>query len=32
MFDSKTYDTLKWVAQFLLPALGRTGLFTGSEE
>ena len=22
MFDSKTYDTLKWVAQFLLPALG----------
>ena len=22
MFDSKTYDTLKWIAQFLLPALG----------
>ena len=22
MFDSKTYDTLKWTAQFLLPALG----------
>lgn len=20
--DNKTYDTLKWVAQFLLPALG----------
>ena len=22
MFDSKIYDTLKWIAQFLLPALG----------
>ena len=22
MLDSKTYDTLKWIAQFLLPALG----------
>lgn len=22
MFDSKTYDTLKWIAQFVLPALG----------
>lgn len=30
MFDSKTYDTLKWVAQFLLPALG-TLYFTVSS-
>lgn len=22
MFDSKTYDILKWIAQFVLPALG----------
>jgi len=30
MFDSKTYDTLKWIAQFLLPALG-TLYFTVSS-